>query len=185
LPLADPAEVTGDAATMLQKLPLPVTRVRSEQQLRQERQKSLANAELIVDAILGTGFRPPVQGLYAQAIECVRDATAPVVAVDIPSGANADVFQPQENELRCRADAVVTFTAPRPAHLFGNLSLGPTMVASIGSPAEAIQSQLNLEAIAAPEVAALLAPRPVNANKGTFGHALIIGGSVGKSGAAA
>jgi NAD(P)H-hydrate epimerase len=187
--LADPAEVKGDAGSMLERLPVPVTRVQSEQQMKKECGASLQNAELIVDAILGTGFRPPVKGLYAQAIAGINAASAPVVAVDIPSGMDADVLypktqQPNTKEVRCRADAVVTFTAPRPAHVFGNLSAGPTIIAPIGSPEEAIRSALKLEATTAPDLAALLSPRTVSANKGTFGHVLVIGGSLGKSGAA-
>ncbi len=57
------------------------------------------------------------------------------------------------------------------------------MVAAIGSPEEAIQSSLNLFAITAPDVAPLLAARAPDANKGRFGHVLVIGGSFGKSGA--
>jgi NAD(P)H-hydrate epimerase len=79
----------------------------------------------------------------------------------------------------------VTFTAPRPAHLFGNLSSGPIVVGAIGSPPELIESALNLYAITAEEVAPLLAARAPDANKGRFGHVLVIGGSLGKSGAPA
>ena len=79
----------------------------------------------------------------------------------------------------------MTFTAPRPAHLFGNLSSGPVVVASIGSPRRQSQSALNLFAITAQDVAPLLAPRAPDANKGRFGHVLVIGGSLGKSGAPA
>ncbi len=186
--LADPAEVKdakGDAAVMLERLPVPITQVKSEQQMQKECGTSLEKAELIVDAILGTGFRPPVKGLYAQAIAGINAASAPVVAVDIPSGADADALLPDKKEIRCRADAVVTFTAPRPAHVFGNLTSGPTLIAPIGSPQEAIRSQTKLEAITAADIAGLLAPRAVNANKGTFGHVLVMGGSLGKSGAAA
>ena len=92
-----------------------------------------------MDAILGTGFRPPVTGLYAKAIAGVNGLTRPVLAVDIPSGADSDSLSPQsskEGVVIARADAIVTFTAPRPAHLFGNLTSGPVAVAQIGSPPE-------------------------------------------------
>jgi NAD(P)H-hydrate epimerase len=183
--LADSGEVKGDAAAMLERLPVPLMRVQTEQQIAREYRNSVEKAELIVDAILGTGFRPPVKGLFASAIAGINAASAPVVAVDIPSGADANAFHPHSNEVRCRADAVVTFTAPRPAHLFSDLSTGPTFVARIGSPDEAIQSKLRLEAITSADIAGLLAPRSVHANKGTFGSVLVIGGSLGKSGAAA
>jgi NAD(P)H-hydrate epimerase len=182
--LADPAELRGDAAKMFARLPLRAVVIRNEQELANELSRGLGNAELIIDAILGTGFRPPVSGLYAKAIEAINGASAKVLAVDIPSGADADALTEQAGTI-ARADAVVTFTAPRPAHLFGNLSPGPVVVAPIGSPPEAIVSALNLFAITAQDVAPLLAPRAPDANKGRFGHVLVIGGSLGKSGAPA
>jgi hydroxyethylthiazole kinase-like uncharacterized protein yjeF len=177
--LADPSELRGDAAEMFRKLSLSPILVRSEEDL-----KAHLDAEVLVDAILGTGFRPPVSGLYAAAIAAINATTAPVVAVDIPSGADVDVMGEQVGAV-CRADGIVTFTAPRPAHVFGMLTVGPTVIAPIGSPDEAITSQLNLNLIAARDVAPMIAPRPPESNKGSFGHVLVIGGSVGKSGAAA
>jgi NAD(P)H-hydrate epimerase len=144
----------------------------------------LNEADLILDAILGTGFKPPVTGLFAAAIEAINSVPAPVFAVDIPSGVNADAFAP-ESHLRCRADAVVTFTAPRPAHVFADLTRGEIVVGQIGSPPEGIQSKLNMDVIAWPDIESCFAPRAVDANKGNYGHVLVIGGSLGKSGAAA
>jgi ADP-dependent NAD(P)H-hydrate dehydratase / NAD(P)H-hydrate epimerase len=84
-----------------------------------------------------------------------------------------------------RTDVIVTFTAPRPAHVFGSLTAGPTVVAQIGSPAEAIVSKLQLNLITAQDIASLIGPRPADSNKGLYGHILVIGGSLGKAGAAA
>jgi len=172
---------------MLRRLGLPYDEARTSEELRREAESGFQGAELMVDAILGSGFRPPVAGLYAEAITAINQSGLPVLAVDIPSGEDSDSFKLRQARLAevCRADAIATFTAPRPAHVFGNLTTGPVRVAPIGSPAAAIQSELKLEAITAPDVAGLLAPRAVDANKGRFGHALIIGGSRGKSGAAA
>ncbi len=119
-------------------------------------------ADVIVDAILGTGFRPPVSPLYAAAIAKMNAAAAPIVAVDIPSGADADAMQPEtaaDSSDRARADAVVTFTAPRPAHVFAGLTTGPTVIAPIGSPPEAIVSEFGLHLSTPPDFAALLAAR--------------------------
>jgi ADP-dependent NAD(P)H-hydrate dehydratase / NAD(P)H-hydrate epimerase len=140
--------------------------------------------DVLIDAILGSGFRPPVGGMYAEAIAKINAATAPVIAVDIPSGADTDVMGEQTGAV-ARADAIVTFTAPRPAHIFGNLTSGPIVVAPIGSPDEAIQSSLGLNLITPKDIASLIGPRPRNSNKGMYGHVLVIGGSVGKAGAAA
>jgi NAD(P)H-hydrate epimerase len=144
----------------------------------------LAGADLIVDALLGTGFRPPVVGLMADAIELMNQASAPVLAVDIPSGASADAMT-ESGDLVARADAVMTFTAPRPAHVLAPLTRGPVFVAPIGSPEEAVESALALEVTTPRDVAALLKPRPLDSNKGRFGHVMVVGGSVGKAGAAA
>jgi len=144
----------------------------------------LREMDVFVDAILGTGFRRPVTGLYAEAIAAINASDVPTVAVDIPSGADADVMGEQSGAV-ARADAIVTFTAARPAHVFGALTSGAVVIASIGSPDEAIVSSLHLNLITPQEIAPLIGPRPREANKGSFGHVLVIGGSVGKAGAAA
>jgi NAD(P)H-hydrate epimerase len=93
----------------------------------------------------------------------------------------------QENDGAFRADAVVTFTAPKMAHVFGHLATGvfdPVVVAQIGSPAEAVQSASGLSWTGASKALAEK-PRGVNSNKGKFGHVLVLGGSYGKAGAPA
>jgi NAD(P)H-hydrate epimerase len=82
-------------------------------------------------------------------------------------------------------DAIVTFTAPRPAHVFGSLTSGPTFVAEIGSPDEAIVSSLQLNVITAKDIADFVAPRAADSNKGSYGHVLVLGGSFGKAGSVA
>jgi NAD(P)H-hydrate epimerase len=197
--LSDPAELRGDAATMfqnmLQKLqPLKTAPliVREGSGLDSSDAAEIFKADVIVDAILGTGFRPPVSPLYAAAIRKINAASAPIVAVDIPSGADADAMRPASATDspagvldEARADAIVTFTAPHPAHVFAALTSGPTVVAPIGSPPEAIVSQLGLHLSTPLDFAQQLAPRARDANKGSYGHVLVIGGSLGKAGAAA
>jgi ADP-dependent NAD(P)H-hydrate dehydratase / NAD(P)H-hydrate epimerase len=182
--LADRADLRGDAAEMFTRLPVPPLTATSGEQLKTESARAVFDADVVLDAILGTGFRPPVSGLYAEAIAELNASPAPVVAVDIPSGADADVMGEQVGAV-ARADAVVTFTAPRPAHVFGSFAAGPTVISPIGSPDEAIVSALQLNLIAARDVAPLIGPRPAIANKGSFGHVLVLGGSTGKAGAAA
>jgi NAD(P)H-hydrate epimerase len=182
--LADPAELRGDAAVMFGKLPDGAIAVHSSEELKSERVWQVLQAGLYVDAILGTGFKPPVSGLYADAIAILNASKVRVIAVDIPSGADADVIGPQKGTI-ARADAVVTFTAPRPAHLFSPLTAGPTVVAQIGSPREAISSALQLNVITAADLVELIGPRAEDSNKGNYGHVLVVGGSLGKAGAAA
>jgi hydroxyethylthiazole kinase-like uncharacterized protein yjeF len=182
--LADPAELRGDAAVMFGRLPSPAIAVRSSEELRSERVRPSLQADLYVDAVLGTGFKPPVSGLYADAIAILNASGVPVIAVDIPSGADADAMRSQAGTI-ARADAIVTFTAPRPVHVFSMLTAGPTVVAEIGSPEEAIASALQLNVITARDVGPLIGPRPTDSNKGNYGHVLVVGGSLGKAGAAA
>jgi len=182
--LGEPSELRGDAAEMFRKLPVEPTIVRSSEDLKSEPARAVFDSDVLLDAILGTGFRPPVSGLYAEAIAALNACRAPVVAVDIPSGSDADVMGEQTGAV-ARADAIVTFTAPRPAHVFGSLTPGPTMICPIGSPDDAITSSLQLNLITAHDLASLIGPRPTASNKGNFGHVLVIGGSLGKAGAAA
>src|SRR5215472_2484114 len=183
--LAAPEVLRGDAAAMFERLPVKPVVIQTTQELQAESSRGLASCSLLVDALLGTGFKPPVKGLYAHAIAAMSNSGKPIVAVDIPSGADSDSMQPQAGQGIARADAIVTFTAPRPAHVYSELTRGPVVVAPIGSPDAAIESKLKLEAATPRDFAACLAPRPRDSNKGMYGHVLIVGGSVGKSGAAA
>jgi ADP-dependent NAD(P)H-hydrate dehydratase / NAD(P)H-hydrate epimerase len=182
--LADPADLRGDAAIMFGKLPGAAIAIHSSEELKSERVRRLLQADLYLDAILGTGFKPPVSGLYEDAIALMNASRIPVIAVDIPSGADADAMTAQAGTIG-RADAIITFTAPRPAHVFSLLTAGPTIVAEIGSPEAAIVSALRLNVIAARDLAPLIGPRPPESNKGNYGHVLVVGGSLGKAGAAA
>jgi NAD(P)H-hydrate epimerase len=184
LVLADPGDLRGDAATNYGRLPVKAAIAKSSEDLKSAASRCVFQCDVLMDAILGTGFRLPVTGLYAEAIAKINATSVPVIAVDIPSGADADVMGEQTGAI-ARADAIVTFTAPRPAHIFGNLTSGPTVIAPIGSPDEAIQSSLNLNVITPKEIAPLIGPRPRNSNKGMYGHVLVVGGSLGKAGAAA
>ncbi len=195
--LCDPTELRGDAAAafqqMLPKLRPPQTPliVREASQLDSSDAGEIFSSDLLLDAILGTGFRPPVSPLYGAAIAKLNAAPATVIAVDIPSGADADAMKPAalspqaSAQSQARADAVVTFTAPRPAHVFAGLTNGSTVIAPIGSPAEAISSKLDLNLNTLSDFASLLAPREKEGNKGSYGHVLVIGGSLGKAGSAA
>lgn len=134
------------------------------------------SATIVVDALLGTGFRTPVEGRYLGLIRSINQdfPAAKVVAVDLPSA------------MMVRADITVTFTAPKVEHYLAPESaqtVGRLIVAQIGSPAELVQS--DLEVSEAHDFAPLFRPRKKDANKGNFGHVLVIGGAHGKTGAAA
>ena len=148
------------------------------------RLKDALDTDLIVDAVVGTGFKPPLKGLALAALEWVKASKAPVLAVDLPSGWAADATQAGAEGMVFPADAVITFTAPKPAHMFGQLTRRwhqPVVVAPIGSPDAAIVSALKLS-WAGEALALVQTPRHAGANKGSFGHVLVVGGTFGTAG---
>jgi NAD(P)H-hydrate epimerase len=143
-------EVKGEAAAALARLraeaPAIAIRPLDNEAGLAAMSDTIASAELLVDAVVGTGFKPPLRGLPAALRELAAKSDAPVVAVDLPSGWDADSIG-QIAQGAFRADAVVTFTRPKLSHVFGHLTsatFGPVVVAEIGSPAEAIQSASGL-----------------------------------------
>jgi ADP-dependent NAD(P)H-hydrate dehydratase / NAD(P)H-hydrate epimerase len=149
-----------------------------------ERHQDALDADLLIDALVGTGFKQPLRGLTLAAIRWARASSAPVLAVDLPSGWPADSTSATVEGPVFAADAVVTFTAAKPAHVFGQLTRHwdqPIAVAPIGSPDEAIVSTSKL-AWAGASLALVHGPRAAAANKGNFGHVLVVGGSFGSAG---
>jgi len=144
--------------------------------------------DLIVDAVLGTGFRPPLKALALAALERVKGSgasvLAPILSIDLPSGWQADATGAVAEEPAFPADAVITFTAPKPTHVFCQLTRRwdqPVVVAPIGSPEGAIVSDLRLD-WAGGAMGLVQAPRVAGANKGSFGHVLVVGGTFGTAG---
>jgi len=178
--LADPAELKGDAAAnyrMLMACGCPVARAVTPGTL---------TTTLVIDALLGTGISGPASGPMLEGIRSINTSfpLAKVVAVDIPSGMVSDGGD-SEGEV-ARADATVTFTAPKPAHVLPpNCNrVGELRVGAIGSP-ESLYEDVWLEVAEPRHFARLLEARPRGGHKGTFGHVLTIAGSRGKTGAAA
>ncbi len=182
--LGDPADLKGDARVMFERLRALPAPAKDEAALDSDPVRALLeDAELILDAVVGTGFQPPLRGVAAALAERVKRLKAPVVAVDLPSGWDAD-SRDADSPGAFRADAVVTFTAPKLAHLFGNMTRGGIVVAPIGSPDEAIQSTTGLTW--AGESATITHKRRIaDSNKGMYGHVLVVGGARGTGGAAA
>ena len=186
--LGDPKQLTGDAAEAWQELAGPgyghVHVVATEGDL--VRHKSALDVDLILDAVVGTGFTPPLRGLALAVLQWLRAAPSlpPILAVDMPSGWPADATAATPLDAVFPADAVVTFTAPKPAHVFAQLTRRwdqPIVVAPIGSPDAAIISSLALD-WAGSSLSLAQSPRAAAANKGNYGHALVVGGSFGAAG---
>jgi hydroxyethylthiazole kinase-like uncharacterized protein yjeF len=181
-------EVKGEAAVALRRLREEASAVRLHEVVDEAGLQGfgdvLLSADLLIDAVVGTGFKPPLRGIAVALREIVDGLDVPVVAVDLPSGWDADSME-QECAGAFRADAVVTFTSPKMAHVFGQLTtrvFDPVVVAEIGSPVEAVQSGSGLTWTGAAKAVAER-PRGANSNKGKFGHVLVVGGSLGKAGA--
>ena len=184
--LGTTAEVRSEASAALEAAKIQgveLLEIANEEGLR----SVLEGAALIVDAVVGTGFNPPLRGLAEVARSLLEGMTVPVVAVDLPSGWDADSME-EKAEGAFRADAVVTFVAPKLAHVFGHLTagktFGPVVVAGIGTPEDAIQAESGLMWAGSSKAIAEV-PRAINGNKGRLGHVLVVGGAYGKAGAPA
>ena len=183
--LADPADLKGDAAANYRMLQVFGSEVCGCEVLREIPPEARC-ATLVVDALLGTGLGGPASGAMLAAIREINTGfpLAKVIAVDIPSGMPSD--SPEPIGEFARADATVTFTAPKPAQVLPpNCDhVGELVVAPIGSP-ESLYGDAWLSLVEPSMFRHLLAPRPPGGHKGTFGHVLVIAGSPGKTGAAA
>ena len=195
--VAAPDEMRGDAATNLErwrKSGGELQLVRSAVDWETVR-SSLAPANILVDALLGTGVRGGVEGLLREVIADVnRHAPGKaVVAVDIPSGLPADTGDVRDANQSVAddivvADLTVTFTAPKLGMFLGKSAtyVGQLVVREIGSPPELVEEigKGTVRWSEPREFAPFALPRNVDGNKGKYGHVLVVGGSVGKSGAA-
>jgi ADP-dependent NAD(P)H-hydrate dehydratase / NAD(P)H-hydrate epimerase len=184
--LGQETDLKGEAAAALFRLKPTAVELHTVSDEAALAALALPTFDLILDAVLGTGFKPPLRGLAAALRDRLNALPAiPIVAVDLPTGWDADSLA-QTAPDAFPANAVVTFTAPKLAHVFGHLTprqpFGPVVVAGIGSPPKAVVSSTNLTWTGASKTIAE-APRDINANKGKFGHVLVLGGSYGTAGA--
>ena len=174
--LVEPGRLKGDAAASAQKY-LQTGSV--------EAALALEGADIIVDALLGSGLNRPVEGSFAEAIELINAASAPVFALDIPSGLNGDTGVCLGSAVR--ADATITFIGLKRGMFTaeGPEFCGEILFSDLGTPAgmhAAIDAEARL--IRHEEVMLNLRARPRDAHKGRYGHVLVIGGDYGYQGAA-
>ena len=187
---SSPVEMKGDAAENLKRWEAEGGRVNAVKSLSEweAARRGLAEAQVLIDALLGTGLDGPVKGFLSAVIADVNRLCqrAKVVAVDTPSGLPSDAGQSASEVVR--ADFTVTFTAPKVGQLVSPASgyVGKLIVRGIGTTPDFIErtSESKLRWIEPGEFRSLPWKRKPGAHKGDFGHALIVAGSVGKSGAA-
>lgn len=187
----DPSELRGEAAASYQQLRKATNGQASivrDAGSWESARESVLRARIIVDALLGTGLRGAVEGVLARCVDHVNqhDALTRVVAVDIPSGVSGDTGATGPAIV---SDYTVTFTAPKIGMLGASASpfVGRLHVRRIGSPAELVEeiAKSNVRWLEPWEFRRVQFHRKADSNKGLYGHALVVAGSVGKAGAAA
>lgn len=140
---------------------------------------------VVVDALLGTGLDRPVGGRFAGAVEAINRSSGPVLAVDVPSGLNAETGAVMGTAVH--ADATVTFVGMKTGLLTGHGPdhCGEIFYDSLGVPGEVFEGiPVKARLIADSEMRRKLGPRPRDAHKGLSGHVVIVGGGEGMPGAA-
>ncbi len=177
--------VTGEA-----KINLAVLRRMDVDIVQNAAARSLADiflwSDVLVDAVLGVGLSSPLKGVYAQAVNGMNDAGKHIIAVDIPTGIDADTGAVMGTAVK--ADLTVTMALLKRGLVLypGALHAGTVRIADIGIPAGAVEKEnIPLTLLDRGSAWGVLVPRQRDAHKGDYGHLMVVGGSPGKAGAAA
>jgi len=184
--LAERGQIGGDAATNLDRLPRDmVSYCPLKGQLSSLYLDDITRADIIVDAMLGTGLRDDLTGVYLEAVEILNASGRTVLAVDIPSGIHGTTGRVLGNAVR--ATVTVTFACAKLGHVLypGAEHTGRLIVADIGIPQNLMEAAPGYDLLNDDFIRPMLRRRERQAHKGHFGHCLIVAGSTGKTGAAA
>ena len=187
--LADPKGLRGDAETnfqIFQRMKGEVISVPSSKDY-QKVKKELEKFDLLIDAIFGTGLDAEVRGYYREVIDHLNTLQKPIVAIDIPSGLDANTGKPFGTAVR--ASLTITFGLPKIGHVIspGLDYVGKLKLVDIGLPKKLVEEErIQTYLLENDEIRGWLStPRRPDTHKGDYGHLLVIAGSVGKTGAAA
>jgi NAD(P)H-hydrate epimerase len=186
--LGSVSEVRGDARTNLEvlgRIGLTVVEITNAQEWELH-SSELAECDLMVDAILGTGFRGRLTGFLETVIADVNGLGVPVVAIDLPTGVSAD--SPEVEGPAIEASMTVTLAAPKIPLVFppADTHAGDLVIADIGIPLpllDEIEGQ-HLELLTRERMREIVPARAADSHKGDFGRVLIVAGSTGRTGAA-
>lgn len=179
----DPSELSSDAAVMFAKLPRDIEVI--VRPAAEPLAVELRDFDVIVDAILGTGIKGPVEGYLGEVIWSVNQARVPIIAVDIPSGLAAEAHQP--SPIAIRAAVTVTIGLPKIGLVVdpGLRSAGIVSIADIGFPGDLLHAHdLDINIVGMDDARAMMPRRDPAGHKGTFGKTAIVAGSEGMTGAA-
>jgi NAD(P)H-hydrate epimerase len=182
--LGSPKDLRGDAALKMREMERRGLRARVVED-DGVLARALPAAQLVVDAMLGTGSRGAPAPPVADAIERINASGRPVVALDIPSGLSADGDAPPGPVVR--AVLTPTFAGLKRGLVAGAgvLLAGRVVVVDIGVPRAEVERGVTTFLTEPADVARHFPARPREAHKGSYGHLLVVAGSVGKTGAAA
>jgi hydroxyethylthiazole kinase-like uncharacterized protein yjeF len=187
--LADSKGLRGDAETnfqIFQRMKGEVISVPSSKDY-QKVKKELEKFDLLIDAIFGTGLDAEVRGYYREVIDHLNTLQKPIVAIDIPSGLDANTGKPFGTAVR--ASLTITFGLPKIGHVIspGLDYVGKLKLVDIGLPKKLVEEErIQTYLLENDEIRGWLStPRRPDTHKGDYGHLLVIAGSVGKTGAAA
>ena len=178
---------TGDALTNLQvvrKLGFSVVEILSESELK-TLDAEIVSCDLIVDSIFGTGLRGGIDGYIRNVIDWLNSTDRPIVAIDLPSGLNADTGAVEGACIY--ADRTVTLGLPKRGTLLypGAQRVGALEIADIGFPRCVVESQnICVNRTQQHQAADWIPSRPTYSHKGSYGRVFVLAGSTGMTGAA-
>jgi NAD(P)H-hydrate epimerase len=184
--LAEQDAIHGDALTNLVLLPDQILSFcPGEGELTEKHADDLQSADVLVDALLGTGLRNDLQGIYLEAVELINRAPGKVVAVDISTGIHGTTGRILGQAVH--ANMTVTFGMAKLGHVLypAAAHVGRLVIVDIGIPPQLMEEAVGYDFLNEKLMAPLIRPRERQAHKGVFGHCLIVAGSIGKTGAAA
>ncbi len=186
--LGSVADVRGDARTNLEvlgRIGLTIVEITNAQEWELH-SSELSRCELMVDAILGTGFHGRLSGLLETVVADINGLGVPIVAIDLPTGLSADTCDVEGEAIE--ASMTITLGAPKiplilpPADTYS----GDLVIADIGIPFPILDDVEGpyIELLTRERMRELVPARAADSHKGDFGRVLVIAGSVGRTGAA-
>ena len=184
--LADRDRISGDAETNLVRLPEEIIHFcPAEGELTEKHTDDIQQADVLVDALLGTGLRSDLTGIYLEAVELINSAPGKVVAVDIPTGIHGTTGRILGQTVH--ANMTVTFGVAKLGHVLYPAAehVGRLVIVDIGIPPHLMDEAVGYDFLNEKLMAPLVKRRDRQAHKGTYGHCLLVAGSTGKTGAAA